>query len=399
MNARAATTLFAAAVVVTAAATVRAAETPPRDLHLVGDHWTAWNPPTEFPPGADVYTIERGDTLWDLAERFHGDPYLWPQLWEQNRYILDAHWIYPGDPLVLGVEVEAATTLADGSLTGDGDGVGDGTDGDVRGPGYLSAAEAAGPPGPLGAESDIYCSGFIGELDEAFPFQIIGSEWEAAAPELDSLGGTARLGYSGKWGSDTLKYGLMTGDIVYLDSGYEAGLGAGQLLTAVAPGRPVNHPVAGSVFGRQYRYLGRVRVLSVQPDTAIGEIVHTCDPVTVGALLQPFVPEPVPLGRRTGMKPVNLPPAPEELIDSPVILSGEDGFLTLGEDSVVYIDRGEDGDLVPGDIYTIYRLNHDDLPPVLLGELAVLSVHPRSSVARIIRSRHTIYPGDRLELK
>src|SRR5687768_18008920 len=81
-----------------------AADRPPRDLHLVGDHWTAWNPPTEFPPGTRVYTIVRGDTLWDLAAKNLGDPYLWPQIWEQNQYILDAHWIYPGDPLVLGFE-------------------------------------------------------------------------------------------------------------------------------------------------------------------------------------------------------------------------------------------------------------------------------------------------------
>jgi hypothetical protein len=398
MNARATTTLFAAAALAAAAVSVRAADTPPRDLHLVGDHWTAWDPPAEFPPGSEVHTIERGDTLWDLAARFYGDPYLWPQLWEQNRYILDAHWIYPGDPLLLGVEVEAATTLADGSLAGEGEAVGEG-EGGGRGPGYLSAAEAAGPPGPLGAESDIYCSGFVGELDEAFPFQIIGSEWEAATPELASLGGTARLSYSGKWGADTLKYGLMTGDIVYLDGGYEAGLAPGQLLTAVAPGDKVRHPVRHDVFGRHYGYLGRVRVLSVQPETAIAEIVHTCDPVVVGSLLQPFVPEPVPLGRRTAMKPVNLPPAPEELIDAPVILAGDDGVITLAEDTVVYIDRGEDGDLVPGDVYTIYRLHRGELPPVLLGELAVLSVHPRSAVGRIIRSRHTIYPGDRLELK
>jgi hypothetical protein len=36
---------------------------------------------------------------------------------------------------------------------------------------------------------------------------------------------------------------------------------------------------------------------------------------------------------------------------------------------------------------------------VVLGELAVLAVHERSSVARILRSRHTIYVGDRLERK
>ena len=60
---------------------------PPRNLHLENDHWTAWNPPTSFPEGSQVHIIVRGDTLWDLAETFYGDPYLWPQLWERNRYI------------------------------------------------------------------------------------------------------------------------------------------------------------------------------------------------------------------------------------------------------------------------------------------------------------------------
>ena len=81
---------------------------PPRNLHKVGDHWTPYNPPDpeSFPAGAKVHIIEPGDTLWALAETYYGDPYLWPQLWEQNTYITDAHWIYPGDPLLIQGETE-----------------------------------------------------------------------------------------------------------------------------------------------------------------------------------------------------------------------------------------------------------------------------------------------------
>ena len=42
------------------------------------------------------------------AERWLGDPYLWPQVWDENRYILDSHWIYPGDPIVIDVAVQEA---------------------------------------------------------------------------------------------------------------------------------------------------------------------------------------------------------------------------------------------------------------------------------------------------
>jgi len=198
---------------------------------------------------------------------------------------------------------------------------------------------------------------------------------------------------------NTAKYGLSTGDIIYLDGGAERGMAPGQLFTIVEPGREVIHPVSGRLFGRFYRYLGRVRVLSVQERTAIAEIVHACDPVPVGARLAPFQAEPVPLGRRTAMRPVNYPTAAARLADAPTIIWSKDDIVSLGEDHVVFIDRGAEADVTPGDVYTIYRLNRPGLPPVVLGELAVLSVHPRSAVAKIVRSRYEIFVGDRLEVK
>ena len=90
-----------ACLTVASQAIVQGAESshhPPQNLKLVGDHWTPWDPP---PAGPGAYIIQKGDTLWDLAEAWLGDPFLWPQIWDENRYILDSHWIYPGDPLVV----------------------------------------------------------------------------------------------------------------------------------------------------------------------------------------------------------------------------------------------------------------------------------------------------------
>jgi hypothetical protein len=92
-----------------------------------------------------------------------------------------------------------------------------------------------------------------------------------------------------------------------------------------------------------------------------------------------------------------MPTPAEGLGGAAVILGARDDLVSLGEDHVVFIDRGAADDVTPGDLYTIYRLNREGLPPVVVGELAVLSVHPRSSVARIVASRRTIYVGDRLE--
>jgi hypothetical protein len=60
----------------------------------------------------NVYTVERGDTLWDITGRFYGNPYEWPRVWSYNPEITNPHWIYPLDRLRLRADGSAPTTLA-----------------------------------------------------------------------------------------------------------------------------------------------------------------------------------------------------------------------------------------------------------------------------------------------
>jgi hypothetical protein len=394
-------TSFVLVALVAGSVSAQASDRPPQGLHLVGDHWTAWSPPT--PAATDqVHVVAKGDTLWQLAAKYYGNPYLWPQIWEKNKYILDAHWIYPGDPLVLGLNVAPVQNLTQGSGTDGGAQAGTpaGAQAAIPAPpaGVVDAARATGTPVPLGAETDIYCQGFVGDLDETFPYAVIGSEYDALS--LDNYVRGASGWKVGNWRSttNTVKVGLTAGDIIYVDGGRERGLMPGKQFTAVVPERPVVHPILGQVVGRYYRYVGRIRVLSVQENTAIAEIVQSCDPLVAGALLLPFEPEPVPLGRSTPLRPVNFPAAAEKIEHAPSIVYSRDDILALGADAVVHIDVGEE-DTTPGDMFTIYRENRPGLPPVVMGELAVLSVHKRFSVAKIIESRYPIKLGDRLDPK
>src|SRR5207244_380736 len=46
------------------------------------DHFSKWTAPAaeELPAEAKIHIIKKGDTLWDLARTYLGDPYLWPQI-------------------------------------------------------------------------------------------------------------------------------------------------------------------------------------------------------------------------------------------------------------------------------------------------------------------------------
>lgn len=391
-------TCFVLGVFLVGASSVHAADRPPKDLHFVNDHWTAWNPPTP-PEGTQVHVVAKGDTLWDLAAKYYGNPYLWPQIWEKNQYVLDAHWIYPGDPLALGLDVAPVDTLTEGGPGGIPGGGENGVPVGAPPDGVVAAADTVGAPVPLGGESDIYCHGFVGDVDETFPNKIIGSEYGTLMLD-DYFEHIPGLKVGEKWrsGDATAKYGLSTGDIVYVDGGRGQGLVPGSLYTALVPEKPVVHPVLHQVVGRYYRYLGRIRIISVQDTTAMAEIVQSCDPVVVGAMLAPFEPEPVPLGRSTPMRPVNYPVGAEKLEKAPAIVYTRDEIAALGSDHIVHIDLGE-ADATPGDMFTIYRQNRPGLPPLIMGELAVLSVHKHFSVARILESRYPVRLGDRLQPK
>jgi hypothetical protein len=52
-------------------------------------------------PASREHIVRAGDTLWDLAFQFLGDPFFWPRIWRHNPAVRNPDLIYPGDLLVI----------------------------------------------------------------------------------------------------------------------------------------------------------------------------------------------------------------------------------------------------------------------------------------------------------
>ncbi|MBD1399757.1 LysM peptidoglycan-binding domain-containing protein [Pelovirga terrestris] len=292
-----------------------------------------------------IYTVKKGDTLWDLSQRFIEDPFYWPNIWADNpELITNPHLIFPGQQI----------RILDGRL-------------EIL-PAYTQQDTTPTVEEPAGAAVDEIFSitvatrgnGFIlvdeqsqGRLVDATDNRVLLTENDMVFVAMDA-GTVARTGDS---------FGLyQRGDTVV---------------------HPTNRKQR---IGTLMYNLGSVKVSEVRGKTVVGQIDRAFREITRGAELFYYDPPRRDIALQRGTTQ-----------DTGVIVATQEEKGTISTGDIIFVDLGRNNELAVGNLLYISRprqitdealkgAEHLDLPEEVVGAAIVTETRDTTATALIIKS-------------
>jgi hypothetical protein len=277
------------------------------------------------------YTVQKGDTLWDLSQKFSDSPWFWPEMWQENKQIANPHLIYPGERIRL-----------------------------FRRQGVRHYAEKLPEPDILQSVSFYYSPiarvGFIRKV----PVASHGTIYQVREPKVM----------------------ISEDDIVYIrpDGGRE--LSVGQSYTVYRTLEPINNSETNEYIGIQHYLTGVVEIIERQPEYVIGKIIKSYRPIRIDDHLMPY---------RRRLPRVNIQES-QPGIEGRIICS-EEHRVIMGDTIIVFIDKGRQDGIKPGQFYSLYYIekHRDKSNPdakefttsVTIGDLLVLHTEDTTATALI----------------
>lgn len=375
MRSLAATSCLLAALALSAPG-LSAQAAAPGDAVKVEAHASKWDYPKELkvPEGSRTHIVQKGDTLWDLAGKYLGNPYAWPQIWELNQWIKDPHWIYPGDPLIIDLARAVATA------------------------GSVPDAVANLQPDQRRADP-----GAVRRPEMGFSFQDFIQLPFVAAEGAES--------YYKSQGAYTItankrqdRQFLGEGEVIYLNAGVDQGLKVGdRFLVLKTVARKLMHPItAKKNLGDVIKQVGVVRVITAQSKGSVAVIERCLDTVEIGDRLVKFVePANIPLQMRTDTsEPAKVAP------NAGVVVYARDAKLHAAGGDMIIVDKGANDGLKVGDVLLTIRVRTfpvgsgtEKKPPTettnhYLGQVLVIRADAQTATCRVLRSTEEILTGD-----
>ncbi|MEA1947389.1 MAG: LysM domain-containing protein [Thermodesulfobacteriota bacterium] len=297
------------------------------------------------------YTVQKGDTLWDLSDRFFDSSWLWPDLWSENSQISNPHWIYPGERIRIfhqkGVETFIEKTVSkSGALK--------------KEPQKESLYYYYSPIDRVGfiRKNPVIPSGAIFKVKDD-------------------------------------KEMISSGDLVFIRTKGDMNLTAGSKYIVYRASTPIIDKKTGALIGTQHYLTGIVEITKIEPRFAVARVVQSYRTIEVGNLLMPYKRRSPRIELTQSKKGLN-----GELIIS------EEHANNIGDNDIAFIDKGSKDDVKLGQQYSIYyqekqQLNTGTKEDVLLtkivyGTLLVLHTEQTTSTVLITLSVQSINPGAKI---
>lgn len=348
----------------------------------------------------DEYTIESGDSLYDLCDQLLDEPNYWPKLWALNPAIKNPHFIYPGTRLRF-------------------------YPGDDTTPPFLEIVEED-PVVPIDrgdlAPEQLIVQDLTTFNDQFAPreVEIIGPEAVTIAPEmLDNLG-TWGISSAPKELRVQLPGYVLTepqkpialirpnadGEIMAASTGQvgievHEPLQPGNTYSVVRPAGRLLNPYTGEHSGYLYYHAGTIRSpADLGPTPHDAEIVANTLGVRDGDWVVPYVSSIRTL-------PDGISDAAARDLAANIIAFENDGQSHGALGNIAFIDRGSDGGVAAGQSYRIYaqpraggnstaRVHSETGRGIATGALYILDATNSHAIGYITQARREVRLGDAL---
>jgi chemotaxis protein MotB len=181
-------------------------------------------------------------------------------------------------------------------------------------------------------------------------------------------------------------------DVLYLRLKNPGDVAPGDLFTIYKRTHKVFHPTTGQYLGHLVNRLAVVEVSHIDKELTTVQIVRAYATVSPGDPVMKLV---LPADEGAA---VDQPPAGD--VEGRVVeYQSNMGMMNLvAQRNIVYLDRGREDGIRPGDRMDVVR-SGGSLPQRVVGELKVLSMEDRTATALITKSISRILKGDRFRVK
>jgi LysM repeat protein len=316
-----------------------------------------------------THNVVKGDTLWSISEKYLGNPFLWPKLWQWNDFITNPHFIYPGNEITLyppSIPVRRPEPVEEAIL--------EPVEAEIL-PEEPVEAVVEAPPVP--------------ELEpEKYRFSQIKSSGLLSNEEMDAAGKVLD--------AEDEKVMLSDGDIIYVT--LKDAANPGDLYTILKTGNRIIHPATKEKIGYKIVTLGTMEVTGNTDSEGLvtAKIIETFDIVSRGDLVTPKedIPEYIPF-------------KPSESQLNGYIVAGRESRASFGQGDVVYLDMGTKQGVETGNTFVVYREGETvkdkkskrkyKLPSTTIGRLLVLHPKADSSIAIILDSAKEMKLGETIK--